>query len=1132
MSIVSLFIYICRCVSSLPFYCSKTALMAKLCNEVVLQCSERNVIIRFCGTSPGSVNARSLMVSICEQIEYLMGLDRKIRSIQHDLYSEVIKYFHSLLRTHPLVLFIDSLDQLSDEDFGRSQISFLKDLKLHHDSRVIVSSLPDDSEVNPDTGQQYLYLCETRLKEWSVPRVSVTSATEVMEQSSVEALSIVDQLLTFRNRTLTAPQRDVIAEAVSDQVEVNALYLTLIVLVASQWTSQLSSSETLLAKQVRPLIGQLFDSLEHEFGDVLVQAAMGFITFSAKGVSDVEMEDLMSLHDGVLDFVFQYATPSIRRIPSHVWLRLRRRLVAMRLVVEREGGGLVWFHRQLREVAEVRLKSWEKRVHLIMGDYFGNLISSDTQEQRKITLQGWTLQGSPYEELAEVNKRRCEEASHHFLSAKFYSKLEAELCNLEGICCKLRCGESFQLILELDALESAYAIGFSNGDGSDDKQLSFQRVSHFLRWLKQDVYMLKKSPIKILLSSASLQPEASILRQEALALIESQPTIPFGRPMGRPVANFDALLSTLEGHSRGAVHGVCYSEDGLRIASSSADGTIRLWDALNGSQLSVLEGSSSGMTCVCFSSDDCYVAAGGHNIVKMWNVKTSMLVTEFEDHHYVAAICFSPCTPLIATGTVDGKVSVWCARTGKLVSTMEGHERDILAVSFSSDASCVISGSMDRTIRTWETMSGLPIRSFECNGCAISKIITNACFSRNGDRVASTSKDHILRVWDTCTGEQLLTLTGHTDTISAVTFSKDGLRIASSGNMSIRIWDAVTGDSISSFEGLSQGIYSLDYSPDGSKVVSGSWDTVVRVWDAKAVIKEDDAALDTHTDGVKAVCISPDGTLIVSGSNDDNMRMWDVATGGLVRVFEDESSRVEYVCFSPTGTDVASVGNNTVRLWSVATGQCTFAMNGHVRVTIYCVRFSPDGSQLASCAADKTVKFWDTNTGELVSTCKDKSEVMSLDYSPDGGQIVLATYLGTRIIDTETKDEILIMKGHSHKVNTVSYSPDGCFIAFGTEYSPHSVHVGDPKTGDSRWVSEDLGKVLSVCFNPSSSQVAAGFEDGSVHVWNSITGACLAFVEGHMLAVPSICFSPDGSKIVTGCLDRQVRVWDVSRIIY
>ena len=145
----------------------KTALMAKVASEMFSRCGDRfPVLIRFCGTSPGSRNARSLMLSLCDQIEFLFDLKERQSTLLVDKdYKTLVSYFQSLLQTHPMIVFIDSLDQLSNDDLGRSDISFLKNVQPHADTRIIVSCLPDELEVNAETGKRYLYLCETRLRE-------------------------------------------------------------------------------------------------------------------------------------------------------------------------------------------------------------------------------------------------------------------------------------------------------------------------------------------------------------------------------------------------------------------------------------------------------------------------------------------------------------------------------------------------------------------------------------------------------------------------------------------------------------------------------------------------------------------------------------------------------------------------------------------------------------------------------------------------------------------------------------------------------------------------------------------------------------------------------------------------------
>ncbi len=69
--------------------------------------------------------------------------------------------------------------------------------------------------------------------------------------------------------------------------------------------------------------------------------------------------------------------------------------------------------------------------------------------------------------------------------------------------------------------------------------------------------------------------------------------------------------------------------------------------------------------------------------------------------------------------------------------------------------------------------------------------VNSASFSPNGDRIVSGGRDSTVRVWDVESGEELLTLTGHSDSVLGVGFSPDGKRIVSgSRDGSIKIWDA------------------------------------------------------------------------------------------------------------------------------------------------------------------------------------------------------------------------------------------------------------------------------------------------------------------------------------------------------
>jgi WD40 repeat protein len=250
-------------------------------------------------------------------------------------------------------------------------------------------------------------------------------------------------------------------------------------------------------------------------------------------------------------------------------------------------------------------------------------------------------------------------------------------------------------------------------------------------------------------------------------------------------------------------------------------------------------------------------------------------------------------------------------------------------------------------------------------------------------------------------------LAGHGDLVRALAFSADGKRLAAAGGASgrsgeVRIWDVQQSPAklLTTIQGHKDAILSVAFSPDGSTIATGSYDKLVKLWDA-ATGKEL-RTLKEHSDAVYSVAFLPNGTQLVSGAGDRTLKIWEVQSGKRLFTISDALDSIYAVSVHPSGSKLAAAGaDRMIRTWSW-NGE-TAAPNAVLQNSMFAhgeavlgLTYSPDGMTLVSAGADRTIKIWDATTLAEKRLLEPQPDwVLGLALSKDGRWLAAGRYDGT-----------------------------------------------------------------------------------------------------------------------------------------
>jgi len=262
------------------------------------------------GTSKPSSTIASVFKSVEQQLESIFKINPHDEEYKKDdSFRNKLNYISKrCLKNNRLIILLDSIDQLSKENYGLYW--FFNDLPKG--IKIIFSVL-----------NNYENILE-RLKKKIEKEENIL---ELKPFTLDEAKEMLHSYLKASNRQLTTKQKKTVDKMIENLNGPIPLQIKLIYDIVSNWKSSFDPpDEFTKCKTSIEIIKYLFNRIEKEVFDneILFKHCLFYLTlFEYRGISENELEDILSLDDKVLTSIFIKYHPPVRRFPMGLWYRIK-----------------------------------------------------------------------------------------------------------------------------------------------------------------------------------------------------------------------------------------------------------------------------------------------------------------------------------------------------------------------------------------------------------------------------------------------------------------------------------------------------------------------------------------------------------------------------------------------------------------------------------------------------------------------------------------------------------------------------------------------------------------------------------------------------------------------------------------
>lgn len=288
------------------------------------------------------------------------------------------------------------------------------------------------------------------------------------------------------------------------------------------------------------------------------------------------------------------------------------------------------------------------------------------------------------------------------------------------------------------------------------------------------------------------------------------------------------LISTVE-CKQGAVRAVRFNIDGNYCLSCGSDKSVKLWNPHRGLLLKAYQGHGYEVLDAVSSCDNSqFTSCGRDKCVILWEIATGQILRKFRGHiGSVNCVRFNEEATVILSGAIDASVRTWDCRSRRLepIQVLDEAKDSVSSIAVSDHE--ILTGSVDGKVRRYDLRMG------QLYADCVAKPVTSVNFTKDGQCVLASSLDSTVRLLDKDSGELLGEYAGHRNTeykIDSCLTNTDTHIVSGSEDGKVYFWDLVEGTMVEAVDKAGHGaVYSLSYHATEPCLLTASA-TSYKVW--------------------------------------------------------------------------------------------------------------------------------------------------------------------------------------------------------------------------------------------------------------------------------------------------------------